>query len=60
MRNCAFKAFDGKTTQIQRMVVEDINNKDVVRPGMSVGALDYSYNDDNSFTVFQIPQDLVL
>ena len=37
--NCAFKAVEGKNTQIQSMIVEDINNKDVACPGMSVAAL---------------------
>ena len=36
MMTWAFKSFEGKTTQIQSMIVEDINNKDVVCPGMSV------------------------
>ena len=39
MNNCAFKTFEGKNTQIQRMIVEDINNKDAICPGMSVDKL---------------------
>ena len=30
MMNCAFRLFEGTTTQIQSMIVEDINNKDAV------------------------------
>ena len=43
MMNCAFKSFEGKNTQIQSMIVGDINNKDVVRSGMSVDALANKY-----------------
>ena len=32
MMNCAFKSFEGKNTQVQSMIVEDIINKDVVGP----------------------------
>ena len=36
MMNCAFKSFEGKNTQIQNMIAEDINNKGIVCPGISV------------------------
>ena len=41
MMNCAFKSFEGKNThaQVQSMIVEDINNKDIVCSGMGVAAL---------------------
>ena len=43
MMHCAFKSFEGKNTQIQRMIVEDINNNDVVRSGMNGDALANTY-----------------
>ena len=33
---CAFKTFEGKNMQIQSIIMEDINNKDGICPGMSV------------------------
>ena len=45
MMNCAFKSFEGKNTRVQSMIVEDINNKDAVRPGMNVDALATKYDD---------------
>ena len=43
MMNCAFKSFEGKNTQVQSMIVEDINSKDVVGPDMNVDALATKY-----------------
>ena len=43
MMNCAFKSFEGKNTQVQSMIVEDINNKEVVGPDMNVDALATKY-----------------
>ena len=45
MMNCAFKSFEGKNTQVQSMIVEDINNKDAVGPDMNVDALAAPYDE---------------
>ena len=43
MMDCAFKSFEGKTMQVQSMIVEDIDNKDAVCPGMNVDRLANKY-----------------
>ena len=43
MMNCAFQSFEGKNMQIQSRIVEDINNKDIVCPDMSVDKLVNEY-----------------
>ena len=43
MVNCAFKSFEGRNTQIQIMIMENINNKDVVCLGMSFDKLANKY-----------------
>ena len=44
--NCVLKYFEGKNTQIRSMVVEDINDKDIARPGMNVDKLAGKYAED--------------
>ena len=43
MVNCAFKSFEGKNTQVQSMMVENINNKEVVCSNMNVDARAIKY-----------------
>ena len=33
--HCAFKSFEGKSTQVQAMIVQDINNDDLINPSMN-------------------------
>ena len=41
---CAFSSFHGKNAQVQAMITQDINNPDVVYPGMSLEALATKYS----------------
>ena len=40
---CAFSSFEGKNSQVQAMITEDINKEDVVKPGMSIERLANKY-----------------
>ena len=40
----AFKSFEGKTTQVQSMIAQDIDNADTVQPGMSFEPLASKYS----------------
>ena len=42
--HCAFKSFDGKSTQVQAMIVQDINNDDLINPSMNFDQVANSYS----------------
>ena len=42
--HCAFKSFEGKNTQVQGMMAQDINSPDVILPGMSLDTLASKYS----------------
>ena len=42
--HCAFKSFEGKNTQVQGMMAQDINSPSVILPGMSLDALASKYS----------------
>jgi len=40
---CAFSSFEGKNSQVQAMITEDINKDDLIKPGMSIEKLANKY-----------------
>ena len=42
--HCAFKSFEGKSTQVQAMIVQDINNDELINPSMNFDQVANTYS----------------